>query len=72
MSRPPATLPVADTSPLLYPLQINLIELLPQLFEKIFIPSVVLDVLKHPSAPEVVRTWVNLKPGWPEVLVQRR
>jgi len=60
---------VADTSPLRYLLQIDQIELLPRLFEKILIPSVVCDELKHPSAPEVVRNWMNMRPGWLEVSV---
>ena len=42
---------VADTSPLRYLLQIDQVHLLPQLFEKIFIPSVVCDELRHASAP---------------------
>ena len=46
---------VADTSPLRYLAQIDQIELLPRLLEKIFIPSVVYDELRHPSAPEAVR-----------------
>jgi predicted nucleic acid-binding protein len=40
---------VADTSPLRYLVQIDQINLLPRLFEKIFIPSVVCDELGHPS-----------------------
>jgi predicted nucleic acid-binding protein len=58
---------VADTSPLRYLLQIEQIELLPRLFERIFIPSVVCNELKHPSAPEVAGKWTNSKPDWLEV-----
>jgi predicted nucleic acid-binding protein len=60
---------VADTSPIRYLLQIDQIDLLPGLFEKIFIPSVVYDELKHPSAPEAVRNWMNSRPDWLEVSV---
>jgi predicted nucleic acid-binding protein len=60
---------VADTSPLRYLLQIDLIELLPRLFGKILIPSVVGDELRHPSAPEAVRNWMNLRPDWLKVSV---
>lgn len=60
---------VADTRPLRYLLQIEQIELLPRLFEKIFIPSVVYDELRHPSAPEAVRNWTRSKPDWLEVSV---
>ena len=55
---------VADTSPIRYLLQIAQIELLPRLFEEILIASVVFDELKHPSAPDVVRNWMNSKPDW--------
>jgi len=58
---------VADTSPLRYLVQIDQIDLLPQLFEKIFIPAVVCDELRHASAPKAVRGWMRSMPGWPEV-----
>ena len=60
---------VADTSPLRYLVQIDQIELLPRLFEKIFIHSVVRDELRHPSAPEAVRNWINSGVDWLEVTV---
>jgi len=60
---------IADTGPLRYLLQIDQIDLLPRLFVKILISSVVCDELKHPSAPEVVRTWMNSRPDWLEVSV---
>jgi predicted nucleic acid-binding protein len=60
---------VADTSPLRYLVQIGQIELLPRLFEKIFIPSVVSEELRHPSAPEAVRDWMISTPDWLEVSV---
>jgi len=62
---------VADTSPLRYLVQIDQVDLLPQLFEKIFIPSVVCDELRHPSAPQVVRTWMRSVPEWLEISVVR-
>jgi len=60
---------VADTSPLRYLVQIEQIDLLPRLFEKIFIPSVVYDELRHASAPEAVRNWMSSRPDWLEVSV---
>jgi predicted nucleic acid-binding protein len=60
---------VADTSPVRYLVQIDQIQLLPRLFEKILIPSVVSDELRHPSAPEVVRSWLSSRPEWLEVSV---
>jgi predicted nucleic acid-binding protein len=62
---------VADTSPLRYLVQIDEIDLLPQLFEKIFIPSVVRDELHHPSAPETVRNWIKSTPEWLEVVIAK-
>jgi predicted nucleic acid-binding protein len=60
---------VADTSPLRYLVQIDQIQLLPRLFEKILIPSVVSDELQHPSAPEAVRNWMRSGHEWLEVSV---
>lgn len=60
---------VADTSPLRYLVQIGQIELLPRLFEKIFIPSVVSEELRHPSAPDAVRDWIISTPAWLEMSV---
>ena len=59
---------VADTSPIRYLVEIGQIVILPQLFETIFIPAVVYDELRHPSAPAPVRAWANSPPGWLEVL----
>ena len=59
---------VADTSPIRYLVEIGHIGLLPQLFERIFIPSLVYDELRHPSAPAAVRAWTNSLPAWLEVL----
>ncbi len=62
---------VADTSPLRYLVQIGEIDLLHQLFEKIIIPSLVCDELRHPSAPESVRNWIESIPEWLEISVVR-
>jgi predicted nucleic acid-binding protein len=59
---------VADTSPIRYLIRIGEIDLLPRLFEKIFLPSVVADELRHPSAPAAVRDWMKQPPDWLEVL----
>jgi len=59
---------VADTSPVRYLVRIGQIDLLPRLFEKIFLPSVVADELRHPSAPPAVRDWMQQPPGWLDVL----
>jgi predicted nucleic acid-binding protein len=59
---------VADTSPLRYLLQIGEIELLPGIFEKVVIPSVVCEELRHPSAPAVVRAWMTNPAAWLEIM----
>jgi predicted nucleic acid-binding protein len=59
---------VADTSPIRYLVEIGHLGILPQLFEKIFIPAVVYDELRHPSAPAPVRAWANSPPSWLKVL----
>jgi predicted nucleic acid-binding protein len=59
---------IADTSPLRYLVEIDQIEILPKLFEKILIPSPVYDELRHPSTPASVRIWARTLPLWLEVL----
>jgi predicted nucleic acid-binding protein len=59
---------VADTSPIRYLVQIDQIDLLARLFEEIVVPLVVADELRHPSAPEAVRAWINQPPDWLKVL----
>ena len=58
---------VADTSPIFYLLSIGHIDLLPQLFGKVFVPDAVYKELCHPAAPTVVRDWVAGLPAWVEV-----
>lgn len=55
---------VADTSPLRYLLVTDLIDLLPQLFERVTIPAEVQGELLHASAPAVVREWASHPPTW--------
>ena len=55
---------VSDTSPLNYLVLIGCIELLPQLFDQVFIPQAVLDELNHERTPEAVRQWVAALPEW--------
>jgi predicted nucleic acid-binding protein len=54
---------VADTSPIRYLVGIGQIDLLPLLFERIFLPSAVVDELSHPSAPIAVRDWMQQAPN---------
>lgn len=57
---------VADTGPIHYLVLIGHSEILPALFGKVFIPSVVYGELTRAEAPEVVR-WVQALPEWLEV-----
>ncbi len=55
---------VADTGPLNYLVQIDAIDVLPALFGKIIVPTVVHDELMHPRAPAAVRTWAANSLPW--------
>lgn len=55
---------VSDTSPICYLLLLDLIDLLPQLYQKVFIPQAVADELMATDAPLVVQTWMNHPPDW--------
>jgi predicted nucleic acid-binding protein len=61
---------VADTGPIHYLVLIGHIEILPALFEKVFIPSVVRGELARAEAPEAVRHWIQSPPIWLEVQTQ--
>lgn len=58
---------VSDTSPLCYLVLIDLINLLPELYGKVIIPSAVLNELSVPQAPEAVQIWIAEPPVWIEV-----
>lgn len=58
---------IADTSPINYLVWIELAEILPKLFVKIFIPPEVHAELLASDAPPVVRAWANALPDWIEV-----
>jgi predicted nucleic acid-binding protein len=63
---------VADTSPLNYLVLIGHIDLLPSLFERIFVPRIVHDELRHDEAPESVRRWIEQPPSWLEIVSEYR
>jgi predicted nucleic acid-binding protein len=65
----PGRLVIADASPLHYLVLIGCSDILPTLFERVFIPTVVRDELVHPETPEIVRTWTENPPSWLEVRV---
>ncbi len=55
---------ISDTSPLSYLLLIGEIEILPELFGAVIVPSCVLKELQHPKAPPEVRQWAQRPPEW--------
>jgi len=55
---------VADTSPLNYLIQINCEHILPALYERVFVPTAVVQELDHPRTVAAVRTWLTRVPSW--------
>jgi len=55
---------VADASPLRYLILINAIEILPRLFDSLFVPDIVLAELRHAHAPAMVHRWAEAAPSW--------
>jgi predicted nucleic acid-binding protein len=63
---------VADTSPLNYLVLIEQVEILPALFEKVFVPQIVRNELQHSEAPERVRRWIAEPPSWLQIVLVER
>lgn len=59
---------VSDTTPLHYLIQIEKIDLLPQLFDEILTPIEVIEELSHPNTPQDVKAWISKSPDWLTVL----
>ena len=55
---------VSDTSPLCYLALIGHSEILPKLYGTVHITQKVLDELRHPDAPPLVRDWAATPPSW--------
>jgi len=58
---------VADTSPLVYLILIDHIDILPRLFETVPLPEAVHLELRNPSAPASIQSWAGALPKWVEV-----
>jgi predicted nucleic acid-binding protein len=58
---------IADATPLHYLILIHQDDLLPQLFDSVFIPPAVFDELQHIKTPESVRHWMSHPPSWHRV-----
>src|SRR5260370_35363249 len=63
----PGRLVVADAGPLHYLVLIEQSNILPALFERVFLPTTVRDELAHSEAPAPVRARVENPPTWLEV-----
>src|SRR4051812_43006999 len=59
---------VADTGPLNYLVIIGQVAILPALFERIFVPQIVQNELRHNEAPDSVRRWIAAPPSWLEIV----
>lgn len=55
---------ILDTSPICFLVLIGEIEILPRLFAEVVAPKAVLQELRHPKAPELVREWALRPPSW--------
>lgn len=58
---------IADTGPINYLILIGHIDVLPALFQKVILPIIVYDELKHQKAPLQVQQWIANLPAWAEV-----
>jgi predicted nucleic acid-binding protein len=55
---------VSDTTPLNYLILIGEVDVLPHLYEKVFIPRSVAEELQHERTPDPVRRWIANPPPW--------
>lgn len=55
---------VADATPLRYLVIIDAIDVLPTLYERVYIPQRVADELQRPRTPLAVRQWMATPPTW--------
>jgi predicted nucleic acid-binding protein len=58
---------IADTGPINYLILIGHIGVLPALFQRVILPTVVCDELNHQKAPAAVKQWIANPPAWAEV-----
>src|SRR3954466_4079549 len=58
---------IADTGPVNYLILIGYIDLLPQMFERVVLPTAVQTELSTPLAPPAVQRWIANPPTWLEI-----
>lgn len=59
---------VSDTSPILYLLLIDQLNLLPRLYSTVTIPDVVQAEMQAKGAPATLQNWIASPPDWLEIL----
>ena len=55
---------VSDTSPINYLVILGIIDVLPELFETVYIPPEVVRELTSNDTPKSVREWMQSPPHW--------
>jgi len=55
---------VSDASPINVLVRISCIQLLPQLYKQVVIPTAVAEELSHGNTPSPIREWLSAKPTW--------
>jgi predicted nucleic acid-binding protein len=55
---------VSDTSPLNYLVLCRAVDVLPRLYGVVYVPGAVISELRHPGAPQPVKSWLDSAPGW--------
>ncbi|RYD29494.1 MAG: DUF3368 domain-containing protein [Verrucomicrobiaceae bacterium] len=55
---------ISDTSPIRALLLLGEIGVLPRIFGEVLVPHSVLEELRHPKAPSIVRLWALQPPDW--------
>jgi predicted nucleic acid-binding protein len=58
---------IADTGPINYLILIGHVDILPRLFDRVILPVIVRDELRHRKAPPAVQHWIADPPSWTEI-----
>jgi predicted nucleic acid-binding protein len=59
---------VSDTSPLNYLVLINVVDVLPSIFEQVYVPPSVIAELSRSKTPKAVRDWAISPPDWLKIV----
>jgi hypothetical protein len=59
---------VSNMSPLHYLILINCEHILPLLYGQVFTPPAVIEEMRAPITPEVVRRWIDSPPEWLKIV----